>query len=81
MSSHPRESCVSCHFLTKNFNKPGGQFGFELKPAEEDAAAKNDFPWLGQANSLKSCKSVWDEGYMTSPERRYETLVTTAPEC
>jgi hypothetical protein len=70
---HPKEACVNCHFFSKEQRI--------VTDDEREKAKNKDFSWLGDYETLKCSRTVWDDGYWTEdspgrdPEGRFGEIV------
>jgi hypothetical protein len=76
MAAHPEEACVSCHFFVKRMATPGGPFSLDVTSDERSKATGEDFGWVNAITALSCHKGIWDEGYLSNREQRFETIVT-----
>lgn len=74
MPADPSQACINCHFLIKEINP----HKFPLTSQNREAIRNRDFSWLHGGYEVLACHlGIWDEGYLSEPERRYEIIVQT----
>jgi len=70
-----KQTCVQCHFLTKEARgTPDGPHTLEVREDERAKARSGDYSWHHDHYALTCDFSVWDEGHSFAVSRKHEIL-------
>lgn len=74
-----KQTCLGCHFLAKEARSLQSPQPVSLHVSAEERrrASQGDFSWAGEPWALTCSYGVWDEGYESPKDQRFDTIAKT----